>query len=115
MAERARVPWSVRREQVADLRSRHERSGRPVRELARDAGLPVAAIYGWLKRLRQETLGDTAADRGAGFVEFVADSSMSVPSTGWMAEVVLNSGLRIRVGERFDSDAVRRLVAALSS
>ncbi len=115
MAKRARVPWSVRRERVVALRSRHERSGRPVRELARDAGLPVAAIYGWLKRLRQETSRDAAADRGAGFVELVTDSSMSAPSTGCMAEIVLESGVRIRVGEHFDTDAVRRLVVALSS
>ena len=62
MADRAREPWSVRREQVADLRSRHERSGRPVRELAREAGLPVAAIYGWLKRPRREALRGAAVD-----------------------------------------------------
>lgn len=114
MAERARVPWSVRREQVAELMSRHEREGRPVRELAREAGLPVAAIYGWLKRFRQETARDAVADHGAGFVELVAESSADSASTVCMAEIVLGSGLRIRVGEHFDANAVRRLVAALS-
>lgn len=63
MAERARVAWSVRREQVAELLSRNERRGLPVREFAREAGLPLAAIYGWLKRLRQETVRDAAAVR----------------------------------------------------
>lgn len=89
MATRGRVTWSERREQVAQLLSRHERSGRPVRELAREAGLPVASIYGWLKRLRQETLRSAVADRSAGFVELVAEPQAGEAPPGCMAEIML--------------------------
>ena len=114
MVERVRVPWSERHERVAELLARHEREGRSVRDLAREVGLPMPAIYGWLKRLRLErAVGGCCASHCASFVELVATPATSVADDDRSLEIVLRSGLRIWIGDRFDADALKRLVSAL--
>lgn len=117
MARRRRVAWSERRVQVADLVARHERDGRSYRELALAAGLPLPTVYVWLKRLRCEQVngaGRSNAGRSS-FVELASVATEPARRDGDDFEVVVPSGLRIRVGARFDAVALRRLLATLGA
>jgi hypothetical protein len=122
MTTRARVPWSVRREQVGALLDRCSRERCSLREGALRAGLRVAAVYGWRRRLVAErcgSAGDVApAVRGGAFVELVAESaarSAVIASTAAAVEVQLPGGATIRVGHDFDAALLRRVVAALQA
>ena len=120
MAKRVRVPWSVRWPQIAELLEQGERRGRSLRETARGAGLPLAALYGWRKRLRSEAAAAIRprARPRAGFVELVAESSLTparAATSGSAIELLSELGVRIRVSDGFDAALLRRVIAALSS
>ena len=79
-----------------------ERSGLSLAEFARRRGLSEHTLRWWRKRLRETEPNP---------VEFV---EVKVPSAGAVAyfEVVL-PGATIRVGERFDSQALERLLTVV--
>ena len=76
-----------------------ESSGLPAAEFARREGLDVQRLHRWRREL-----GATAAPPA--FVEVHRREAERI-------EVVMRSGLVLRVAESVDADAVRRLVAAL--
>jgi len=118
MTRRKRVAWCERRLRVAELVAQHERDGRSYRELALAADLPLPAIYVWLKRLRREQAGDGARRRRGrtGFVELASvGTEPGRDDDRDELEVVVRSGLRIRVGARFDAVALQRLLTTLGA
>ncbi len=81
-----------------------ERSGLSLAEFARRRGLSEQTLRWWKKRLRET---ETEA------VEFVEVKMASGHAAAWF-EVVL-PGATVRVGERFDSQALERLLAVVRS
>ncbi len=89
------------REAVAE----HKRSGLSVRAFCVDRGLSEPSFYGWRRDLARR---DRSIPRAATFVpvQVVSDS---------IVEVVLPSGVVVRVPSATDATTVARLVAALGS
>jgi transposase-like protein len=81
---------------------RLKRSGLSMREFARGEGLNVQRLYWWRRALRRP-----AAESGPAFLEVVATGPTA------QLEVVLRSGLVVRVPAGFCEETVRRLVTAL--
>jgi hypothetical protein len=117
MAEGRPASWATRRSQVEELVLRHEREGIPYKRLASESGLPITTLYSWNRRLRLEKRGlgrqgELLAER-KGFVEVKSAAAVpKVPNDGGI-ELLLASGLRIRVERDFEEATLKRLLLAL--
>ena len=94
-----RPRWSVddAREVVAAL----ERSGQSVSVFAAEHGLDPQRVYGWRRRIGARAERTTFRE-------------LTVPTESSSFEVMLASGLRVRVPHDFDSEALVRLFEALA-
>lgn len=118
MADAKRVEWAERRAQVAELVRRHEQEKVAFKQLAAEAGMQLPTLYAWAQRLRREQVpsdGPSAPPTRArpGFVELAGTGSERDARAGSGLEVVLASGLRIRVAASFEATTLRRLLVAL--
>jgi transposase-like protein len=119
MKAEPREVWVQRVKRLAD-------SGLTVREYAREIGVNVHTLAGWRWRLQREAVeSPSSAAAKPPFVE-VKTVATTVPSaapaasavtssSGGVFEVVLGSGLRIRVPSPFDAAALRALLHALEA
>ena len=94
MTRRTRAQWEAAIQQW-------RASGLTAQEFAAREGLTASTLRWWSSRLRR-------VDCPSPFVEV-----RMVPAMGQPLAVVLRDGLRIEVPETFDSEVLRRLVAAL--
>ncbi len=94
-----RPRWSidVAREVVAAL----ERSGQSVSVFAAEHGLDPQRVYGWRRRVGARAERTTFRE-------------LTVPTESCVFEVMLTSGVRVRVPLDFDSEALVRLFQALT-
>ena len=84
-----------------------ERSGKPVRVFADEHGLDPQRLYAWRRRV--------AGGDGTTFRELIVRPSTRLPVAGGEGcfEVVLPSGVMVRVSPSFDGSALERLLAVL--
>jgi transposase-like protein len=83
-----------------------ERSGKSVRDFAEEHGLDPQRVYLWRRRV-------AAGDRTT-FQEVIVRSSPVSPVTGDAPfEIVLDSGVVVRVPPSFDGSALARLLGVL--
>ena len=117
MAEGRPVPWTLRRPQVEELVRRFEREGISYRQLAAEAGMPVMSLYNWNRRLRREKRGrerrDEVRPERKGFVEVKSAVALPRAPRDGVVELVLASGLRIRVERNFEEATLKRLLLML--
>jgi len=91
---------------ISLLRGR-EREGLTYRELSGQTGISQASLYGWARRLREES---KAAQGRQGFVELrVCERAAGAGAI----EVFLASGRRLRVERGFDGETLGRLLGVL--
>jgi hypothetical protein len=117
MADGKRVDWSVRRSQVEELVQRHERERVTYKQLAIDAGLQLPTLYGWIQRLAREQAASSpsASALRPSFVELKAAGGVHDSGLGGGVELVLPSGLRIRVDASFHEPTLKRLLMTLGA
>lgn len=115
MARGPRVAWSQRRAQVGELLKRHELLKVSFKQLALEAGFPLPTLYSWIQRLRRE--GDESevvnGDPGPRFVELAASGQREERGGG--IELVLATGVRIRVEPSFHEATLKRLLLLLGA
>lgn len=99
MGRDARATWAKRVE-------RWRASGLSAGEFAAEIGVNARTLAYWKWKL-----GRPESSRRAEFVEVM--SPARAEAGGEQLEVVLESGVVVRVPARFDADALRRVVAAL--
>jgi len=80
-----------------------KQSGLSVAIFAAREGLDAQRIYVWRRRLEPRT----------GFVELAPSTALDLRDASRGFEVALRCGHLVRLAERFDADALRRLVAVL--
>jgi hypothetical protein len=102
MGRDARATWAKRVE-------RWRASGLSAREFAAELGVNARTLTYWKWKLGSEPHAESS--RRAEFVEVVAPACDETVCE--QLEVVLESGVVVRVPARFDADALRRVVAAL--
>ena len=85
-----------------------ERSRKPVSVFAAEHGLDPQRLYSWRRRL-----GGAEPTTFRELVVRRSGESSSSPATGTRFEIVLASGVVIRVPESFDSAALERLLEVL--
>jgi transposase-like protein len=119
MAHGKRVDWSTRRAQVEELVLRHERERITYQQLATEAGLKLPTLYTWIQRLRREKAAPSAPSAVAGsrssFIELNAAGGVGDSDLRGGVELVLPSGLRIRVDANFHEAMLQRLLATLGA
>ena len=98
---RNRRRWTA--EDARDALEAQARSGLSRAKFAAQEGFEAHRLYWWSRRLEQ-------AGHRAEFVELVPSSRRSERGP---FEIVLRSGLVVRVGEDFDSAALARLLTTL--
>ena len=101
-----------------------ERSGLTQSAFCRREGISLSTFHWWKRRLAADGKASArvgrSEQRGESFVEVrppqsaVAHVDLVAPITP-IYEVVLPGGRSIRVGERFDSDVLSRLIAAVEA
>jgi transposase-like protein len=91
----------------ARILAEQARSGVSVREAAWSCGVTPATLYAWRRRLRD--CGGAA--RGLISVDVVRDDARAADRSGF--EVVLRSGVTIRVPSDFDANALKELLKAV--
>ena len=108
---------SEREREMRAVLERWERSGLPIARFASCEGLTSKTLYRWRQRLG---IGDGRVRRGrplsdapAPLFTEVSPSLLTVRAA--VFEVVLPSGVTLRVPERFEPDALRRLIAVLGA
>jgi transposase-like protein len=84
-----------------------QRSGKPVSVFAAEHGLDPQRLYSWRRRLGK-------AERTT-FKELIVRpaASISVAATGASFEIMLRSGVVVRVPQSFDAAALERLLVVL--
>ena len=130
MKRESRAVWEERVE-------RWRRSGQSAHEFSAQMGFNAWTLRKWSDRLRRERAADAAVrEQGAAaarqptaarrarasqsavaplaFVEVLA-SSASASAPGQLLEIVLRSGVIVRVPDRFEPQALGRVLAALGS
>ena len=114
MADRMRaVSWSQRRARVEELIARHEREKVSFKQIAAESGIVLPTLYSWIQRLRREQCTTTTRSVQPGFVELgAAEVGGDEHSSG--VELVLPSGLRVRLDASFHQPTLKRLLAALA-
>jgi transposase len=95
-------------EQARTVLSSLRESGLSPGAFAAREGVDVKRLYWWRQRLG----GGSAPGAGARPTAFIELRGMAPPA---MVEVVLPSGLTLRVAETIDGAALRRLVEAVAS
>jgi hypothetical protein len=103
MGRDARATWAKRVE-------RWRASGLSAGEFAAEIGVNARTLTYWKWKLGQSEAHDESSRR-AEFVEVEAPTCEAAVCE--QLEVVLESGVVVRVPARFDADALRRVVAAL--
>jgi transposase-like protein len=83
-----------------------ERSDLSLRAFAVTHGMDVQRLYHWRKELRQERV-----DEAVRFEELVVRRDGSAKSAAARVEIVLRSGIVIRVVAGFDESTLRRVIA----
>lgn len=120
MAKRARWTREVWAERVEQWR----RSGQPAATYAAQIGVNATTLGNWIRKLRQgdaggsrqqrsreeRTVGGSRSAAGVSFVELVAPLE---PAAVERFEVVLRSGVQLRVPAGFECGALRRLLDVL--
>ena len=113
MKHEGREVWEQRVERWRD-------SGLTAKEFAAEVGCNVHTLTHWKWRLSAGARSATSAARSAEvprFVEVVASASEPTTAVTREApaafEVILASGIRVRVPPRFESTALRALMSAL--
>ena len=116
MADGRRMDWSLRRAQVEELVLRHERDGVAYKQLAIELKLPLPTLYAWTQRLKRERAEPSASASAsrAGFVELQAAGGAHDSGFGGV-ELVLTSGLRIRLDASFHESTLKRLLMTLGA
>jgi hypothetical protein len=124
MTRESRDVWRERVE-------RWRKSGQSAQEFAAAMGFNVWTLRKWGDRLRREGAGERSvnADRSAtarrapaskraapplAFVEVLASSAATSPA-GQLFEIVLRSGVIVRVPARFEPQALQQVLAAAQS
>jgi len=119
MADEQRVPWTLRRSQVEEISLRHERDGISYEQLAAEAGVSLVRLYGWNRRLRRERRDllrrGKVEPKRKGFVEVKSTVARTSAPNGGGIELVLASGLRIRVERDFEEATLKRLLLLLGA
>lgn len=92
-------------------------SGLTAREFAAEVGVNANTLAGWKWRLsrggERRRDSSTAPAVKIPAMKFVEVTTAAVPTAPSMFEVVLRSGLMVRVPARFDAGELARLVVAL--
>ncbi len=83
-------------------------SGLSLRAFAVTHGMDVQRLYHWRKELRRER-----ADEAVRFEELVVRHAGSSESAVARVEIVLRSGIVVRVGAGFDEPTLLRVIAIL--
>jgi hypothetical protein len=116
MARESRQVWTKRVE-------RWRESGLRANEFAAELGINAATLAQWKYRLAAEARAQasgltTVEPEAVSFVEVAADAELGSPvrpAENSTFEVVLPSGITVRVPSRFDAPALRRLVDAMTA
>jgi len=104
---------------IKRLLAEREERGESYREVSERSGIPITTLAGWQKRLQErgELNGDRAGSAhrsGKGeTVDLIEVGRARVGSWGSALEVVLRSGIVVRVPRQFDADELRRLLETL--
>jgi transposase-like protein len=95
-------------------------SGRSVREFCDARGLAESAFYFWRRELKARDAKEgrietraSAASSASAAPSFAAVTVTGLDSLGPAIEVVLNSGVRIRIPSGFDRQTLRELLSLL--
>jgi transposase-like protein len=119
MADGRRVKWSTRRGQVQELVLRHDRDGITYKQIARESGLPLPTLYAWIQRLQREQSVASSAAAMSGersrFIELSAAGGVHGSDHQGGIEVVMPSGVRVRVDANFHEPTLKRLLATLGA
>jgi transposase len=114
MARQARSPFDRRRwneEDAREVLAALDRSGQSVSAFAAEHGLDTQRVYLWRRRLR----GSSAGAERSTFREVIVRPRPSVlGSDAARFEIVLGSGMTVRVPPSFDADALGRLLDVLA-
>jgi transposase-like protein len=111
----------ARETRVEKILQEYRQSGLTQRVIARRAGIGVSTLQLWLRQARLKAGDKAAAERRRPQKENRV-SLLEVDVPGWNArrlpeearyELRLGNGARLRVGERFEDQAVRRLLGLL--
>ena len=94
--------------------SQWSKSGLTQAEYCRRNKISAAAFHWWKGQLRKKSKAQKNSSTSMQFVEVHGVPTPSVRS-GEIYEVVLSRGRAIRVGRNFDSDVLKRLIAAVES
>lgn len=85
-----------------------ERSDLSLRTFATTHGMDVQRLYHWRKELRREPAGEPVS-----FEELVVRRGGSEENEAGRIEIVLPSGIVVRIGAGFDESTLRRVIALL--
>jgi hypothetical protein len=98
---------------MAALLARRDREGMSLRQLAAETGIALGTLSWWTWRLRQDGAAEEEGDQGplGGFVELATANRQ--PPAGDRITIELACGTRLEVDARINSEALRRIVAAL--
>lgn len=112
MTERER---GARRREMARWLGRRDREGLTWRELSERSGIPIPTLVGWRKRIERESCGPRARRLRFAEVHLREDGKgrEEPAATDAVYEIESPSGLRLRLREGFDLEAVARLVEVL--
>jgi hypothetical protein len=94
--------------------SKWSKSGLTQAEYCRRNGLSAAAFHWWKGELRRKSKAQKKSSTSMQFVE-VHGVSPAHTGLGETYEIVLSRDRAIRVGRDFDSDVLKRLIAAVES
>ena len=117
MGRETRSTWQTRVERWSE-------SGLTAAEFAAEIGVNARTLTYWKWKLGSERSGEKRGQKrhrseiAPTFVEVVPRPVSVAPpevSPSDAIEVVLDSGIRVRVPARFDAEALRRVVAALGA
>jgi len=118
MPRENREVWKKRVERWAD-------SGLTTKEFAEEIGVNASTLAGWRWRFAGEARRNaaTSAHPQPSFVEVVSPLATGaskaapavVPPNPEPIELILSSGIRVRIPSRFDPAALRRVVDALET
>jgi hypothetical protein len=114
MARESREVWVKRVE-------RWQESGLRAHEFAGELGVNAATLAQWKYRLAAEAREGRANAPATEAVEFVELDTTAAPVTpeparsGTVFELLLPSGIAVRVPSDFDADALRRLVDVMTA
>lgn len=106
MSKKRSSPWSV-----ADARAvfvEQAASGLSLSEFARREGIDAGRLYRWRRELGETTAKRPTAPAPPAVIELRAG-----PRTAERIEIVLASGVTLRVTETVDPAALARLIAAM--